>query len=1230
MTPQKNLLDDAMSDTSDLVGLGSAANYDFRGGSTARRRASGPGNSPPHNHPSHFQRPPRPSRGGGAFAAGLGIAPTFHPQSRGLPRDLKDKAGRSYDAGRNREDGRSLLDTADVLAPGAAGEIDAGCSDLDQALRAEQGSVVAAGCVQPAGTALREVLTFLQDRRKGRASEGRFAEARGRGRGGGRGRGRGPARPRVMSADAEDRGSDSNFLGLGGAAPTPSTPPPQAGRSTADSEAEAFLNAPSLAGSSQAGTGSDFLNAYVPGEASADESYGSFLGESSAEDSPARGVKSQRPPSAYQPEGSPRGVDSPDKRAAAVEDLDWKAAHPDPLPQAPTLMDSALAAAAAGHGEDPSAPGHGRIGQSRSRSEGSNVRGPADADTDADADADVEEDGEEDGSLVSVGRLKRAMGELVIQDDVIDRLQRELGETKADREELERKMELLQRQVEGGGGKGSDESAELLRLRLEDERLAWENVSLKRKLEEAVGGSAQNEDEMYGLKTELEKLRLEVRVKDDEIEQMRLQRRQESDARDAASFRLEMQEEDMRSLKAELADLKVGRSPSKTAPVEALQYRAEVVDLKLRLSDANTKLAEANSKMEEIQVKGGRDAGADFDKVRDQLQSERNARNALAAQLRSSHETEKSLSKSKDILEQRLKKEIHEKRNLSSGSFSADIDEFDDLMREKDEQIAKLHSELESLSKPPPINQNVFIATKEAEGEVVRLKDALKQSYTVADSLQEEIEELKDLLEEVEVGLNTSMGQIDSLAIENEDLKDLLKEAEQNAKLVDREINESANQGMDLHVECDSLRALLEETEREAAETRAKLEMDIQRLEKENQSNRTIGDGSPRSPKSQSRVEEALREQLFAIKKDLKSAEATKDQQERESRRQRKVEGELLEKNSILERKLAGVLIGVDKHVMHEAELSVSNVSLRSEGAAIKNRLSELSTQLTAVESKLAEKEETETNLRSAIEILRKRSALLMQHRGRNFPKCGLDLSGDPDDILEEEKEALAELLSAVNAESDEIVSYKEVEERLRESEEARLDAETRLALYQRQNRSSDSNGKVALQERLVKSIEAGEHLSQELGYLKEQLAKKGVYIVERPAAGRDTVPTDTSRIMKDYSEAKAILSRSQAVEADNEREIEELKGLLGQVARRQLDRDNGSSMLSTQESEGLNELSHKKLQEANAELKALISGRDEMAEHQMTIRGKCEDIIRILGVSEWDAGDGELDRYDR
>ena len=114
-------------------------------------------------------------------------------------------------------------------------------------------------------------------------------------------------------------------------------------------------------------------------------------------------------------------------------------------------------------------------------------------------------------------------------------------------------------------------------------------------------------------------------------------------------------------------------------------------------------------------------------------------------------------------------------------------------MREKDEQIAKLHSELEGLSKPPPVNQNVFIATKEAEEEVGRLRDALQQSYTVADSLQEEIEELKDLLEEVAVGLNTSMGQIDSLAIENEDLKDLMGEAEQNAKLVDREINESAD-----------------------------------------------------------------------------------------------------------------------------------------------------------------------------------------------------------------------------------------------------------------------------------------------------------------------------------------------------------------------------------------------------------------------------------------------------
>lgn len=161
---------------------------------------------------------------------------------------------------------------------------------------------------------------------------------------------------------------------------------------------------------------------------------------------------------------------------------------------------------------------------------------------------------------------------------------------------MKRDCPLMKKQLEGGRGKGSDESAELLRLRLEDERLVWGNVSLKRKLKEAVGGSAQNEDKMYGLKTELEKLRLDLRKKDDEIEQMKLQ------------------------------------------------------------------------------VKGGRDAGADFDKVRVQFQSERPARKELAAQLRSSHEIQSSLRKSHAIREQRLKNELHEMRNLSSGSFPVEIE----------------------------------------------------------------------------------------------------------------------------------------------------------------------------------------------------------------------------------------------------------------------------------------------------------------------------------------------------------------------------------------------------------------------------------------------------------------------------------------------------------------------------------------------------------------------------
>jgi chromosome segregation ATPase len=635
--------------------------------------------------------------------------------------------------------------------------------------------------------------------------------------------------------------------------------------------------------------------------------------------------------------------------------------------------------------------------------------------------------------------------------------------------------------------------------------------------------------------------------------------------------------------------------------------------------------------------------------------------------------TEQDLRTAKDILAKRLEEEMGRQRHLDASADTSrtirsepvDVDDFDDEMRRKDEEIGSVRAELERKTNAlPELNNAILNAREEADQELMQAKRALEmaqseaenekltrldaegiiselreeldasedamaklQRATVeaekrADMLLSEVDELKELLEEAEKGLRISQEQIDTIQDENEALKEMLDDAAQTASLVQREINASVEEDVSLRAELDSLQELLAETEREANETKVAFEQELAATKEE------VARSVAHRGMQQSEREKSLEEELTVMKKQMNAAEKilldAKKQHEREWSERQKLEETLRNENVTLTKQLSEA----QEKLKSESALSVKNVSLQTQATSLNGRLADLGTQLTSLETELMKKNEVEATLREAINTLRRRCALLQQ-KCPGVLKCEPDSSIDPDDILDAEVDRLNELLSVVSvdgsddedralatrsidrAEIDDMT--RELEGRLHKAERARLAAEERLMATKETMHKVRTDAREALMKAEQKSMSEKKQLEERLEQhieISESLRSDLGHIKEQLRMAGIKVgdmPQGKARVSfssSEASEARDILVRSKAVSTGYREEISELKLLLDRVVK-----ENEKMVCGQQE---LNELSNLKLQEASADLKRLARKRDKMNELKESIKSKCEAIMRI------------------
>ena len=786
--------------------------------------------------------------------------------------------------------------------------------------------------------------------------------------------------------------------------------------------------------------------------------------------------------------------------------------------------------------------------------------------SDPSTNADGQSSGHADitNNMVPVSQLKRTVGELALQDDVIDKLQVELAEVRSDRDGLQQEVTLLRKQLDSSARK---DKAKLLQ-----------------------------QEQIERLMSEMERLRSDVAEKDDEIQRHESYRQRQNQLHDRNITRQKRQEEEIRRLEealalarsananctasldgrglfngdadviggeddgngsvltvytypqrkqTEMAKSSTSRShanPSTTENiVENLQYRTEVVDLKLQISEYESKLRRA---LEELV-----DAKND-------LKFERDGREMAEGELSEAKESEKkALAKCQGKDLPSISFESLERSN-GSQSFPVDVDDvdtihddFEEVLNRKDEEIRSLRAELDRNSA---------------------------------------------LLDVAEDGLKEAKSQIESLQDENEELR-------LTTTLIEREIDISVDQDAFLRSEIDALQQILAETEKEVNEAAV---------------------NSTTTPLTSSPRVEELEGELSTLKLQMAKAQeillGAKEKHESEWAANEKIVRALQEENEMMKRQVSNA----DKSTT-DSSLSVMNVSLKAQVVSLKSRLADQGQQLTELEMKLSEKTELESTLREAIAVLKRQNALLRRH-GDDVDD--LRRADGADDILEDELSDLEEFLASVEAHgidgtttADEVDEIKrELEGRLYKSEMARLDAEAELATAHedlkreqadvrkaRQEYAQSNVAKLDLEKRLTKNVEATELLRSEFANIRQQLHRAGIKIESLPQNQKQQNGKRVTWSMSEQTEAENLLKRSEKVTAGFADEITELKRLLGRVLE-QGKKERGA------DSKELNKISNDKLLQASSDLRSLIRIRNDMETLSESIQQNCQAVLRI------------------
>ena len=766
-------------------------------------------------------------------------------------------------------------------------------------------------------------------------------------------------------------------------------------------------------------------------------------------------------------------------------------------------------------------------------------------------------------NMVPVSQLKRTVGELALQDDVIDKLQVELAEVRSDRDGLQQEVALLRKQLDSSARK---DKAKLLQ-----------------------------QEQIERLMSEMEMLRSEVAEKDGEIKRHESYRQRQNQLHDRNASRQKRQEEEIHRLEealalarstnangttsrdgrvmfngdvdviggeddgngsvltvytypqrkqtemAKSATSRLHPNPSTTENiVENLQYRTEVVDLKLQISEYESKLRRA---LEEL---------AD---TKNDLKFERDGREMAEGELSEAKESEKKVlakCQGKDLPS--ISFESLDRSN-GSQSFPVDVDDVDTIhddfeedLNRKDEEIGLLRAELDRNSA---------------------------------------------LLDVAEDGLKEAKSQIESLQDENEELR-------LTTTLIEREIDISVDQDAFLRSEIDALQQILVETEKEVNEAAV---------------------NSTTTPLTSSPRVEELEYELSTLKLQMAKAQeillGAKEKHESEWAANEKIVRALQEENEMMKRQVSNA----DKSTT-DSSLSVMNVSLKTQVASLKSRLADQGQQLTELEMKLSEKTELESTLREAIAVLKRQNALLRRHGDVD----DLRRANGADDILEDELSDLEEFLASVEAHgidgtttADEVDEIKrELEGRLYKSEMARLDAEAELATAHedlkreqadvrkaRQEYAQSNVAKMDLEKRLTKNVEATELLRSEFANIRQQLHRAGIKIESLPQNQKQQNGKRVTWSMSEQTEAENLLKRSEKVTAGFADEITELKRLLGRVLE-QGKKERGA------DSKELNQISNDKLLQASTDLRSLIRIRNDMETLSESIQQNCQAVLRI------------------